>query len=84
VSGVLVDGHNPVDWATAIGGLLAAPGRRLRLGRGAVAHAHNFSWTRTASGLLAVYREAVAAHRSRVAFELAGDAAALGAGAGAW
>ena len=26
VSGVLVDGHDPVDWARVLGGLLAAPG----------------------------------------------------------
>ena len=37
VSGVLVDGHDPADWARVIGGLLAAPGRRARLARGAVA-----------------------------------------------
>lgn len=81
VSGILVDGHDPVDWARAVGGLLAAPGRRAELMRGAVRHARNFSWTRTASGLLAVYREAVAEHRGRIASELAGEAAALQAGA---
>ncbi|GII21358.1 D-inositol-3-phosphate glycosyltransferase [Planosporangium mesophilum] len=65
VSGVLVDGHDPVDWARTIGRLLAAPGERAELARGAVAHARNFSWNRTACGLLAVYREAVAEHRAR-------------------
>ena len=55
ISGVLVDGHDPDDWARALGGLLAAPGRRAVLSRGAVAHASEFSWSRTASGLLAVY-----------------------------
>ena len=30
VSGVLVDGHDPDDWARVLGGLLAAPGRRAR------------------------------------------------------
>ncbi len=80
-SGVLVDGHDPVDWARVLGALLAAPDRRAALAQGAVAHAAHFSWTRTASELLTVYREAVAAHRARIATELAGEAAALGAGA---
>jgi D-inositol-3-phosphate glycosyltransferase len=61
-------------------GLLLAPGRRAELSRGAVRHAEHFSWDRTAAGLLAVYREAVAEHRSRLVAELAGEAAALPAG----
>ncbi|HEX5597838.1 MAG TPA: D-inositol-3-phosphate glycosyltransferase [Micromonosporaceae bacterium] len=81
VSGVLVDGHDPDDWARVLGGLLVAPGQRVELARGAVRHARNFSWTRTASGLLAVYREAVAEQRSKITSELAGDVAALRAGA---
>jgi D-inositol-3-phosphate glycosyltransferase len=81
VSGLLVDGHDPDDWARVLGGLLASPGQRTALARGACRHARNFSWARTASGLLAVYGEAVTMHRTRIASELAGDAAALGAGA---
>jgi D-inositol-3-phosphate glycosyltransferase len=73
VSGVLVNGHNPDDWARVVGGLLAAPGRRAELSRGAVGHARNFSWDRTAARLHTVYREVVAEHRARVAAELAGD-----------
>ena len=34
ISGVLVDGHDPDDWARVLGGLLAAPGRRGRAVRG--------------------------------------------------
>jgi D-inositol-3-phosphate glycosyltransferase len=75
VSGVLVDGHDPVDWARVLTGLLLAPERRAELSRGAVRHAEHFSWDRTAAGLLAVYREAVAEHRSRLVAELAGEAA---------
>jgi D-inositol-3-phosphate glycosyltransferase len=68
VSGTLVDGHDPSDWAHVLGRLLDEPTRRAALSRGAVAHAVNFSWNRTAAGLLAVYREAVMSHRaSRVA-----------------
>jgi D-inositol-3-phosphate glycosyltransferase len=57
-SGLLVDGHDPAEWARVLGGLLAEPGRRRSLSAGAVAHAREFSWNHTASGLLAAYREA--------------------------
>ena len=67
ISGVLVDGHDPADWARVVGSLLGAPGQRVKLSQGAQEHAANFSWSRTASGLLAVYRDVVAAHRCRVA-----------------
>jgi D-inositol-3-phosphate glycosyltransferase len=67
VSGVLVDGHDPTDWARVVGRLLRAPGERAWLSTGAVAHAMNFSWNRTACGLLAVYREAVEEYRDRSA-----------------
>lgn len=77
VSGVLVDGHCAVDWAIVLGKLLDSPGRREELSAGAVGHARNFSWTRTASGLLAVYREAVTEHRERLASSIEGEAAAL-------
>jgi D-inositol-3-phosphate glycosyltransferase len=59
VSGVLVDTHRPADFATAIDGLVSAPGRRALLSRGARAHAESFSWQRTAEGLLAAYRGAL-------------------------
>ncbi len=65
VSGVLVSGHDPADWARVIDRLLCAPGERARLSAGAVSHALNFSWNRTACGVLAVYREAVAEHHAR-------------------
>jgi len=67
VSGVLVDGHDPALWSRVVGDLLAEPGRRTRLARGAIAHARRFSWDRTAASLLEVYRDAVTEHRSRVA-----------------
>jgi D-inositol-3-phosphate glycosyltransferase len=71
ISGVLVDGHSPATWAPVLGGLLADPGRRARLSRGAIAHAQHFSWNHTAARLLAVYRDAMAEHRRRIAIELA-------------
>jgi D-inositol-3-phosphate glycosyltransferase len=80
-SGVLVDGHAPEDWARVLCRLLAEPGLRERMARGAVAHARQFSWNRTAAGLLAVYREALTEHRVRQARLVAADAPI---GAGAW
>jgi D-inositol-3-phosphate glycosyltransferase len=77
LSGVLVDGHDPQDWARVLAALLAAPARRAALSLGAVAHAQNFSWDRTAEGLLRVYRDAMAEHRSLIAAQLADGAAAL-------
>ena len=62
VSGALVDGHDPEDWARVIGGLLDEPARRTQLAAGAIAHARDFSWDRTAAGLLSVYRSAVFTH----------------------
>ncbi len=69
-SGVLVDGHDAGDWARVLRDLLAQPGRRAMLSRGAVEHAQQYSWSRTASGLLAVYREAMIHHQSNMAAEL--------------
>jgi D-inositol-3-phosphate glycosyltransferase len=71
ISGTLVDGHDPADWARVLGGLLAAPGYRKELSVGAVRHAREFSWERTAEGLLAVYRGAVTEHRELIASRLA-------------
>ncbi|MDG4768185.1 D-inositol-3-phosphate glycosyltransferase [Solwaraspora sp. WMMD406] len=81
-SGVLVDGHDPDDWAAAIGNLLGTPRLRRRLSLGAVRHARQFSWARTAAGLLTVYGEAVCAHRAAVAAELRRQADALTASVG--
>jgi D-inositol-3-phosphate glycosyltransferase len=56
-----------------LAGLLLAPARRSLLATGAVRHARNFSWDRTADGLLRVYREAVTQHRALIAARLAGS-----------
>lgn len=61
----LVDGHDPRDWAAALAWLLTD-----RDGRGAavaagLAYASGFSWDRTARGLLAVYRRALADRADR-------------------
>ncbi|NUO55345.1 MAG: D-inositol-3-phosphate glycosyltransferase [Hamadaea sp.] len=80
VSGVLVDGHVPGDWARVFDRLLRAPHRLTELAQGAVEHARAFSWARTASGLLDVYREAMEENRARL---LLRDHADL-AGAATW
>jgi D-inositol-3-phosphate glycosyltransferase len=58
VSGVLVDGHDPQHWAKVLGDVLRTPRVLRRLSRGARPHAAQFSWERTADGLLAAYRDA--------------------------
>jgi D-inositol-3-phosphate glycosyltransferase len=70
VSGVLIDGHDPRDWARVFDNLLAAPRHRAVLAAGAVAHAADFSWDRTAEALLRVYGEAVTDHRALIAARL--------------
>ena len=55
LSGALVPGHDPALWAERIGQLLGQPDRLAALSRGAVRHARQFGWERTAAGTLAVY-----------------------------
>jgi len=55
VSGVLVPGHDPQQWADVLGPLLADPQRRAELGRAAVAHASGFGWQVMAERVLAQY-----------------------------
>ena len=61
VSGLLVEGHDPADWAAAVGRLVTGPALRERLSRGAVEQAAGFSWEHTADRTLEVYRQAQAA-----------------------
>jgi D-inositol-3-phosphate glycosyltransferase len=75
VSGRLVRGHDPVDWAHTLGRLLDDKAWRARLERGAVEHARGFSWNKTTAGLLAVYREAVLSHHQARAMSLNGAVA---------
>ncbi|GGL37879.1 D-inositol-3-phosphate glycosyltransferase [Phycicoccus endophyticus] len=60
-AGVLVDGHDTADWATALGRVALDAERRRVLGRRGAEHAQGFGWARTAEKLLAVYRGALAA-----------------------
>jgi D-inositol-3-phosphate glycosyltransferase len=65
VSGVLVDGHEPADWADVLGGLIDHPARRAALAAGAVRHAAGFGWQATVDATLEAYVEAHAEHRRR-------------------
>lgn len=65
VSGLLVDGHDPADWARTIGGLLDDEPRRHRMRSGAAAQARRFSWDATVRATLDVYAGALADHRRR-------------------
>jgi D-inositol-3-phosphate glycosyltransferase len=58
VSGCLVNGHDPVEWARVLGHVALHPGRREELAGNAVDHARRFSWERTTDTLLAAYSDA--------------------------
>jgi D-inositol-3-phosphate glycosyltransferase len=61
-SGVLVEGHEPADWSTAIASLLDSPAELDRLAAGALRHAADFGWERTAAATLDVYSAAMLEH----------------------
>ena len=59
LSGLLVDGHEPRDWADALRRLVEDdPALRARLEAGALEQARQFSWERTADQTLEVYDRA--------------------------
>jgi len=58
-SGVLVDGHDPAAWARVLEKLITSPRRLAQLSRGALAHASEFGWPKTADRLIGVYAEAM-------------------------
>jgi D-inositol-3-phosphate glycosyltransferase len=55
VSGVLVPGHDPADYARAVRDLIDSPGRLASLSAGAIKHASRFSWTSAVDQLMGVY-----------------------------
>ena len=57
-SGLLVDGHEPRDWANAMRRVMEDDDLRSRLRAGAVEQARLFSWERTAESTLDIYRRA--------------------------
>jgi D-inositol-3-phosphate glycosyltransferase len=79
VSGLLVDGHDPGDWARTIGGLLDDEPRRHRMRSGAAAQARQFSWDATTGRTLDVYAGALTDHRRRRGMAALAPAGALNA-----
>ena len=57
-SGLLVDSHEPRDWAHAMRRVIEDDALRSRLQAGAVEQARLFSWERTAQNTLDVYHRA--------------------------
>jgi len=62
VSGLLVAGHDPADYARTLSDLVRAPRLLRRLRRGALAHASHFGWADTVERLLEVYTGAMEEH----------------------
>ena len=65
ISGLLVEGHNPVDYAAAINRVLNEDGLRAQLSAGAVVQAGEFTWGKTADRILEVYGEAQQMRKAR-------------------
>ena len=61
VTGILVDGHDPADYADAIGRLIREPALRESMSQAALRHARDFAWEHTADQTLDVYRKAAVA-----------------------
>ena len=65
-SGVLVESHDPADWARVLGRLVTAPRRLQALSAGALRHASAFGWSATVDRLVAVYTGAMDEVAARV------------------
>jgi D-inositol-3-phosphate glycosyltransferase len=72
-SGLLILGHDPVEYADAIRDLVDAPSLRAELSAGALRHAAQFGWANTASGVLDVYADALAAGRGAPSLAVGGS-----------
>lgn len=62
-AGILVDGHDPHEWANAIEAVLDDPERHADLSQRAAARAKAFGWEATAQRLAGVYEAALATPR---------------------
>ena len=65
-SGLLLDTHEPRDWAAALGRVIGDPDLHARLSAGALDQARLFSWEATADATADVYQRARARMRSSV------------------
>jgi len=66
-SGLLVDTHDPADWARALERVAVDPAYRERLATGALEQARLFSWDATAAQTLEIYERAEASMKEAVA-----------------
>jgi D-inositol-3-phosphate glycosyltransferase len=66
VSGLLVEGHRPEDYADALERILLQPAYRDQLSQGAIERAGLFGWDRTAEQTLEIYRMAASAMRQEL------------------
>ncbi|GAA3049655.1 D-inositol-3-phosphate glycosyltransferase [Gordonia defluvii] len=64
LTGTLVAGHRVADWSNAVEKILADPQRLAAMAAAARGHAEQFSWDRTADGLLASYARAIESRRA--------------------
>lgn len=65
-SGLLIEGHDPADYAAVLRTLADQPRLRAKLARGAVLHATAFGWSTTVDRLLEVYTGVMAESKPRV------------------
>ena len=65
-SGILVDSHDPADYARVLRQLAASPRALARMSAGAIRHASGFGWSAAVDRLLAVYTGAVSDVSARV------------------
>jgi D-inositol-3-phosphate glycosyltransferase len=63
---VLVEGHDPADYAAVLRRLGAEPRLQPRLARGAVRHAAAFGWSATVDRLMEVYTGVMAESNLKV------------------
>jgi len=73
VSGYLIAGDDPAEYADRIGRLLADPELARQFGCRASLLAQRFSWTRTADRLDALFDDAVESNQSRVSLNIGRD-----------
>jgi D-inositol-3-phosphate glycosyltransferase len=66
VSGYLVSGHNPDDYARVLRRIVDTPGLADELGAGALRHASEFGWGATADRLIEVYTGAMEEATTRI------------------